>query len=75
MAGFPILLASETDHVRAAQINNVCRTQGITCSTIDALIAAQTIEGGGRLFTIDTDFQRIAIHGGLKLVGLPRRAR
>jgi len=32
------------------------------------LIAAQTIECRGRLFTTDVDFQRIAIHSALKLV-------
>ena len=69
MAGFPVLLASETDHVRAAQIGNACRRHGVACSTIDALIAAQTVESAGRLFTTDADFQRIAIHSPLELVG------
>lgn len=70
MAGFPLLSANETHHVRAARISNACRLHGVSCSMIDALIAAQTIESGGRLFTTDDDFQRIAIHSPLKLVDL-----
>ena len=68
MAGFPILLASESHHVRAAKINNACRRRGVACSTTDALIAAISVESGGTLFTTDVDFQRIAPHCGLKLV-------
>jgi predicted nucleic acid-binding protein len=71
LAGFRIFLAAETHHVHAAQISNACRHKGIACSTIDALIAAMTIDCGGRLFTSDADFRRIASHCGLKLLGLP----
>ena len=75
MAGFPLLLADHTHHVRAAQISNACRRHGVACSTIDALIAAQVIESGGRLLTTDADFQRIAMHSPLKLVDQAGRAR
>lgn len=75
MAGFPLLLSGETHHVRAAQINNACRRHGVACSTIDALIAAQVIESGGRLFTTDADFQRIAMHSPLKLFDVARKTR
>jgi predicted nucleic acid-binding protein len=47
----------------------------VACSTIDALIAAQVIGNGGRLFTTDADFQRIATHSPLKLVDLAPRTR
>jgi predicted nucleic acid-binding protein len=67
MAGFPLLLASEVHHVRAAQIHNACRSRGAACSAIDALIAAISIESGSMLFTADADFQRIAPCCGLKL--------
>lgn len=75
MAGFPVLLAGETHHVRAAQISNACRGKGVACSTIDALIAALSIESGSRLFTTDADLQRIAIHAPLKLVDLTGKPR
>ena len=73
VAGFPLLLAGDAHHVRAAQISNACRRRGVACSAIDALIAAQVIESGGRLFTIDADFQRIATHSPLKLIELAER--
>ncbi len=72
-AGFPVILAQEAHHVRAARINNACRSHGVVCSAIDALIAAVTIESDGSLFTTDLDFQRIAPHCGLKLAGLLRK--
>jgi predicted nucleic acid-binding protein len=67
MQGFPILLATEFHHVRAAKILNACRSRGITCSTVDALIAAMCVEIGGVLFTADVDFRRIAPCCGLRL--------
>jgi predicted nucleic acid-binding protein len=75
MAGFPILLANESHHLRAAQISNACRRQGVACSTIDALIATLTIAVDGQLLTTDADFARIAPHCGMKLCGLPRESR
>jgi predicted nucleic acid-binding protein len=71
MEGFPLLLATELHHVKAAQIVNACRTNGVVCSTVDALIAAMTLESQGRLFTLDKDFQQMASYCGLKLVALP----
>lgn len=75
MAGFPLLMAGETHHVRAAQISNACRRHGVACSTIDALVAAITIENHGTLLTTDADFRRIAPHCGLKLAGSPPAPR
>jgi predicted nucleic acid-binding protein len=75
MAGFPLLLASESHHVRAARISNTCRRRGVACSTTDALIAAISVESGGTLFTTDADFQRIASHCGLKLAKPPPEAQ
>jgi predicted nucleic acid-binding protein len=71
MEGFPLLLATELHHVKAAQVVNACRADGIACSTVDALIAAMTLESQARLFTLDQDFRRIASCCGLKLVALP----
>lgn len=68
LTGYSVLLATEFHHIRAAQISNACRNKGIACSTVDALIAALTVEEGGRLFTTDADFQRIASCCGLKLL-------
>lgn len=67
LAGFRVLLADRTTHVEAARLSNACRAQGIAASTVDALIAAQTVQVGGALFTLDADFARIAKHTALKL--------
>jgi predicted nucleic acid-binding protein len=71
LAGFPVLLAMESHHIRASQIVNTCRSKGIGCSTVDALIAALTVENGGSLFTADADFRRIASCCELELVAAP----
>jgi len=66
--GFPLLLAGRREHVLAARISNTCRRTGVSVSTVDCLIAAQTIAVAGRLFTLDNDFERIAALTDLKLV-------
>ena len=65
--GFSVILADERHHIQAADITNTCRKAGVSCSTVDALIAALTIAEGDRLFTTDRDFQKIALHCGLQL--------
>ncbi len=60
LLGFPLLLADESHHIRAAEIANTCRKAGVSCSTVDALIAAQTILERGQLFTTDRDFKAMA---------------
>jgi predicted nucleic acid-binding protein len=60
VAAFPVVFAGEADHVRAAAVSNACRREGIACSTVDALIAAMTVNIGGQLFTTDADFEQIA---------------
>jgi predicted nucleic acid-binding protein len=72
MDGFPTLIASRSDHVRAADIRNFCLRSGIAAGTVDALIAAQTIGAGGALFTLDADFGRVARRSSLKLYAAPR---
>ena len=59
-ASFPVVLASERDHVAAAELVNAAARRGVSCSTPDALIAAQVMRAGGSLFTTDGDFARLA---------------
>jgi len=75
LQGFPILLADENHHLRAAEIANACRAMGVACSTIDALIAAQTIAAAGQLFTTDRDFELVAPCCGLQLLAVDDPAR
>ena len=57
---FSLLLPDKADHVQAARISNTCRSRGIVTSNADCLIAAQTIRRRAELWTLDTDFERIA---------------
>jgi hypothetical protein len=65
---FPVLLATEHDHLRAADVANACAASGIALSTPDALIAAQALNRRARLFTTDADFGRIPASVGLRLL-------
>jgi predicted nucleic acid-binding protein len=71
LALFPVLLADEDDHARAAQIINSCRKSGLSVASIDALIAATTIRADGELLTCDNDFQSIATCTTLRVRLLP----
>jgi hypothetical protein len=57
---FPVVVASEADHVAAAELVNAAARRGVSCSTPDALIAAQVVRARGSLFTTDGDFARLA---------------
>jgi predicted nucleic acid-binding protein len=72
---FPVMLASEDDHLRAAQIANEAAASGIAASAPDTLIASQAIGSGGELLTLDPDFQHLAEVVDLKLLFLGRPAR
>jgi len=65
---FPILLATEADHLRAAALVNAASSRGLAVSTPDALIAAQSLNHRAALFTTDTDFDALE-----PLVGLDVR--
>jgi predicted nucleic acid-binding protein len=66
-AGFPVILATEGDHLLAADVVSLAARRGIALSTPDALIAAQAINRHASLFTSDADFARLA-WSGLKLL-------
>jgi predicted nucleic acid-binding protein len=71
LQGIPILLAERRHHLRAAEIHNACRRQGIACTSIDCLIAAITLLANGKLFTLDDgDFGHIAGCCDLKILDL-----
>jgi predicted nucleic acid-binding protein len=66
--GFPVLTAGRDHHIFAARVSNACRLAGVSATTIDCLIAAQTIVARGKLLTLDRDFARIAAHCALELL-------
>lgn len=68
LEGFQVVLADRDLHERAARIAAVCRWSGVTTSTADCLIAAQTIALDAVLFTLDRDFGRMMPYCGLRLL-------
>jgi predicted nucleic acid-binding protein len=67
---FPVMLADEEDHLRAAELANTAAARGIAASTPDALIASQAIGLDGELLTVDPDFQYLAKLSDLKTIFL-----
>lgn len=65
---FPLLLASEGDHRKAADLASAAARKGIALSTPDALIAAQALNRRATLFTRDSDFTPLAALAGLQLL-------
>lgn len=54
-------------YVHAAELYRQARSQALTLTTVDALIAALAIEGRVRLLTLDKDFARLARWAPLEL--------
>ena len=63
----PLLAPDRDDHVRAAELRNRCRRNGVQVGTIDALLAQLCIRHGLTMLTTDKDFLRIAAHSPLKV--------
>lgn len=63
----PLLVPDRDDHVRAAELRNHCRRNGVQVGTIDALLARLCIRHGLTMLTIDQDFGRMADHSTLRL--------
>jgi predicted nucleic acid-binding protein len=65
---FPVVLATEGDHLKAADLVNHAVRQGRALSTPDALIAAQAVNRRAALFTTDVDFEALAGFSSLRLL-------
>lgn len=65
---FPVVLAAEGDHLKAADLVNQAARAGFALTTPDALIAAQALNRRASLFTIDQDFAVLAKRAGLRLL-------
>jgi len=64
---FPVMLATEGDHLKAADLTNLAARKGVAISTPDALIAAQAFNRRASLFTTDGGFSPRAALAGLRL--------
>jgi predicted nucleic acid-binding protein len=48
------------DHIRAADLRNLCRRRGVQLGTIDALLVALCLRHDLRMLTADADFRHAA---------------
>jgi predicted nucleic acid-binding protein len=67
-ASFPVVLATEGDHLKAADLASLGARKGIALSTPDALIAAQALNRRAQLFSTAGDFARLAALAGVRLL-------
>jgi predicted nucleic acid-binding protein len=65
---FPVALATEGDHLKAADLLTLAAGRGFVLNSPDALIAAQALNRRAQLFTTDGDFLRIAALAPLRLM-------
>jgi predicted nucleic acid-binding protein len=63
----PLIVPDRDDHVRAAELRNVCRRAGIQIGTIDALLAQLCIRHDLTILSTDNDFKHVASQCPLKL--------
>lgn len=70
-SSLPLVVPDRDDHVRAAELRNLCRRHGVQVGTIDALLAQLCIRHELTMLTTDKDFGRIADHSALRLWDLP----
>jgi predicted nucleic acid-binding protein len=63
----PFLVPDRGDHVKAADLRNRCRRNGLQIGTIDALLAQLCIRHKLIMLTTDGDFRRVAKHSPLRV--------
>jgi predicted nucleic acid-binding protein len=63
----PLLSPTRETHIRAAQLRNHCRRNGVQPGTVDALIAQLCIENELTLLSNDQDFDHVARFSELQL--------
>ncbi|HRW20228.1 MAG TPA: PIN domain-containing protein [Dermatophilaceae bacterium] len=67
LLSLPVVAPSTETHVAAADLRNTCRSRGVQLGTVDALIAALSIEHDLTLLTTDQDFAHAARHVPLRM--------
>ena len=67
MQGFPLVLATQEDHLLAARYFNNCRAHGIQGASFDYLICAMAVRCNYPILTLDDDFTHYAQHIPIQL--------
>jgi len=65
-SALPMIIPDTSDHIKAADIRNLCRRNGVQIGTIDALIAQLSIRYELKLLTTDGDFANMAQYVNLE---------
>ncbi len=68
LSGYEVLLATDLDHILAAEYFNHCRAHGIQGSFYDFLICAQATNHRMAILTTDQDFSHYAKYIPVKLL-------
>jgi predicted nucleic acid-binding protein len=63
----PLIIPSRDDHIRAAELRNRCRRNGVQLGTVDVLLAELCIRHALTMLTTDKDFVRMAAQSSLKV--------
>ena len=66
-SALPLLPPDREDHIRAADLRNRCRRNGVQIGTIDALLAQLCIRHDLTMLTTDKDFGHVARHSTLRV--------
>ena len=66
-SALPFIVPEREEHIKAADLRNLCRRKGIQAGTIDVLLASLCIERDIQILTSDKDFSRIAKVSSLKV--------
>ena len=67
LSAVPLLGPDRDDHIRAAELRNHCRRNGVQVGTIDALLAQLCIRHDLMMLTADNDFRHVADHSALRV--------
>ena len=59
-SALPLLVPDRRDHIRAAELRNQCRKNGLQMGTIDALLAQLCLRYELVMLTTDNDFHNVA---------------
>jgi predicted nucleic acid-binding protein len=69
-AALPLIIPERRDHVEAADLRIKLRQRGVQAGTIDVLLAQLCLRHGLWLLSLDKDFEYMARHIPLSVIGM-----